>query len=216
VLGRLETDTDEEVSSIGAVLAIQSSLIKIERLSDRRRHIIDSLLMEGEMRGATPEYAISWTVDEVPGPNVTDKQTVLSFAHMAASAYFIEPSRDDWIDIGFNYTEDFGWEDDGLRGHIFADIENKTVIISLKGTSLAYLDGPETAERDKRNDNLFGSCCCGQGGQYAWEKVCDCQTSDYVCNSTCLTRSLLRHGRGSWVECISWYTQNHQRHQGCH
>jgi lipase ATG15 len=165
--------------------------MKIERLSDRRRHIIDSLLIEGELwRRATPGYAKAWTVDKVLNPNVTDKQTVLSFAHMAASAYFIKPSRDDWVEIGFNYTGDFGWEDDGLRGHVFADTEKKTVVISLKGTSLAYLDGPETAERDKRNDNLFGSCCCGQGGHYAWEKVCDCQTSDYVCNSTCFTRSL--------------------------
>jgi lipase ATG15 len=191
VLDRLETDAGQEVGSAGAVFAVQSSLIKIERLSDRRRHIIDSLLMgRGMPVGSTPDSATSWTLAYVRGPNVTDKQTILSFAQMAASAYFTQPVRDDWINIGFNYTEDFGWEDDGLRGHIFADPQNKTVVISLKGTSLAFLDGSETQGNDRRNDNLFGSCCCGQGGHYAWEKVCDCQTSEYVCNSTCLTQSL--------------------------
>jgi lipase ATG15 len=191
VLDRLETNSGQKVGSVGAVFAMQSSLIKIERLFDRRRHIIDSLLLErGVLGGSTPDFGTSWTLDDVRGPNVTDKQTVLSFAQMAASAYFTQPVRDDWIDIGFNYTEDFGWEDDGLRGHIFADTGNKTVVVSLKGTSLAFLDGSETQGNDRRNDNLFGSCCCGQGGHYAWEKVCDCQTSKYVCNSTCLARSL--------------------------
>jgi lipase ATG15 len=137
VLDRLETDAGEEVGSVGTAFAVQSSLIKIERLSNRRRHIIDSLLVErGMLVGSTPGSAASWTLDDVRGPNVTDKQTVLSFAQMAASAYFTQPVRDDWIDIGFNYTEDFGWEDDGLRGHIFADTGNKTVVVSLKGTSL--------------------------------------------------------------------------------
>jgi lipase ATG15 len=191
VLDRLETNSGQKVGSVGTVFAMQSSLIKIERLFDRRRHIIDSLLLErGVLGGSTPDFGTSWTLDDVRGPNVTDKQTVLSFAQMAASAYFTQPVRDDWIDIGFNYTEDFGWEDDGLRGHIFADTGNKTVVVSLKGTSLAFLDGSETQGNDRRNDNLFGSCCCGQGGHYAWEKVCDCQTSKYVCNSTCLARSL--------------------------
>ncbi|CAD0095773.1 unnamed protein product [Aureobasidium vineae] len=111
---------------------------------------------------------------------------------MAANAYVSVPRRGDWIDIGdgFNYTEDFGWEEDGLRGHIFADTENKTVVIGLKGTSLWFFDAPETTDNDRLNDNLFGSCCCGQGGQYSWKRVCDCQTSAYTCNSTCLVRSL--------------------------
>ncbi|CAD0108109.1 unnamed protein product [Aureobasidium uvarum] len=92
---------------------------------------------------------------------------------MAANAYVSAPRKGDWIDIGdgFNYTEDFGWEDDGLRGHIFVDTENKTVVIGLKGTSLWFFDAPETTDNDRLNDNLFGSCCCGQGGQYSWKRA---------------------------------------------
>ncbi|KAI4718269.1 alpha/beta-hydrolase [Aureobasidium sp. EXF-10727] len=173
--------------------SVKSSPLLIQRLGDRRRHVIDSLLEHGVNSGEPRSLdAQAWTIDEVPGPDVTDKKTVLSFAHMAANAYISIPRKGDWIDIGsgFNYTEDFGWEDDGLRGHIFADTENKTVVIGLKGTSLWFFDAPETTDNDRLNDNLFGSCCCGQGGQYSWKQVCECQSSAYTCNSTCLVRSL--------------------------
>lgn len=149
--------------------------------------------MRGEAVSLPPS---AWTVDEISGPNITDKETVLSFARMAANAYVQEPFTGDWEQVGggFNYTEDFGWQYDGLRGHIFADTENKTVVIGLKGTSPAVFDGADTTGNDKMNDNLFGSCCCGQGGQYLWKQVCDCQTSTYTCNSTCLVKNLREKG----------------------
>ncbi|KAG9607349.1 alpha/beta-hydrolase, partial [Aureobasidium melanogenum] len=117
--------------------SVQSNTLMIQRLADRRQHVVDSLLEHGAASGEPKALdAEAWTLDEVSGPDVTDKKTVSSFAHMAANAYVSIPRQGDWIDIGdgFNYTEDFGWEDDGLRGHIFADTENKTVVISLKGT----------------------------------------------------------------------------------
>lgn len=58
----------------------------------------------------------------------------------------------------------------------------------------AVFDGTDTTGNDKLNDNLFGSCCCGQGGQYLWKQVCDCQTSTYTCNSTCLVKNLRERG----------------------
>ena len=51
-------------------------------------------------------------------------------------------------------------------------------------------DGSGTTTNDKINDNLFFSCCCGQGGRYGWLQVCDCQTSAYTCNSTCVAEAL--------------------------
>lgn len=149
--------------------------------------------MRGEAVSLPPS---AWTIDDIPGPNISDKETVLSFARMASNAYVQEPNTGDWQDVGggFNYTEDFGWQLDGLRGHIFADTKNKTVVIGLKGTSPAVFDGADTTGNDKMNDNLFGSCCCGQGGQYFWKQVCDCQTSTYTCNSTCLVKNLREKG----------------------
>ncbi|KAI5212498.1 hypothetical protein AUEXF2481DRAFT_258680 [Aureobasidium subglaciale EXF-2481] len=189
----LAYESDGEPIPIQSSFHVRSNALTIQRLSDRRQHVVDGILKAGELQGEALSFSPeAWTVDKIPGPNVTDKETVLAFAHMAANAYVTLPRKGDWVDVGggFNYTEDFGWETDGLRGHIFADTENKTVIIGLKGTSLAFFDGTETTDHDLLNDNLFGSCCCGQGGQYAWKKVCDCQTSTLTCDSTCLVQSL--------------------------
>lgn len=115
----------------------RSRALNIQRLADRRRETIDSILEVGRMTGKAVDLPLSaWTTDEVPAPNITDKETVLSFARMASNAYILEPHTGDWEDVGggFNYTEDFGWEADGLRGHIFADTENRTVVMGLKGT----------------------------------------------------------------------------------
>ncbi|KAF4550965.1 Lipase ATG15-like protein [Elsinoe fawcettii] len=172
---------------------VASKPVKVQRMVDRSHKTINSILEAGRMTGK-PAYIPddAWSMDEIPGPNVTDKKTVLSFGLMAANAYIMEPWTGEWEDVkgGFNDTEDFGWQADGLRGHIFADTENKTIVIGLKGTSMAIFDGADTTGHDKDNDNLFGSCCCGQGGPYLWKKVCDCMTTQYSCNNTCLTKSL--------------------------
>ncbi|KAL5403560.1 hypothetical protein PMIN03_009797 [Paraphaeosphaeria minitans] len=178
--------------------AIRPETVTIQRLKDRSKEAIDGILDWGRHTGKPVRMtADDWTVDEIAGPNVTDKDSVLTFARMAANAYILEPSTGEWEDVkgGFNYTEDFGWEQDGLRGHIFADTKNETVVIGLKGTSPALFDGTETTTNDKLNDNLFFSCCCGQGGQYLWRQVCDCQTSVYTCNSTCLVGALREKNR---------------------
>lgn len=149
-----------------------------------------------------PLPASAWTVDEVPGPNYTDKATVITFAKMAANAYIQEPWTGEWHDVkgGFNYTDDFGWQQDGLRGHVFVDETNRTIVIGLKGTSMAIFDGKETTGNDKLNDNLFGSCCCGQGGPYMWKQACDCiGESAFSCNNTCLVKSLREKDHYYWA-----------------
>lgn len=174
-------------------LQVRASTQHVQRLADRRKSAIDTLFDYAAIHGEAMSLPSSaWTIDEIPGPNFTDKSTVVTFAKMAANAYVEEPWTGKWEDVkgGFNYTDDFGWEADGLRGHIFADETNQTVVVGLKGTSMAVFDGAETTGNDKLNDNLFGSCCCGQGGQYLWKQVCDCMTSTYTCNNTCLIKSL--------------------------
>ncbi|KAI9688704.1 MAG: putative lipase atg15 [Bathelium mastoideum] len=179
-------------------LRVRARSMQIQRLADRRHDTIDAILDYGRDHGTPmPLDSSDWTVDEIVGPNTTDKETVLSFAKMAQDAYVEHPEDPEWLDVGhgFNYTEHFGWETDGLRGHIFADTENATIVISLKGTSPAVFDGAETTTNDKINDNLFFGCCCGQGGQWGWKQVCDCKTSTYTCNSTCLVQALKEKNR---------------------
>ena len=145
--------------------------------------------------------ASGWSVDEIASPNYTDKNTVLSLARMAGNAYVEEPWTGNWVDVGcgFNNTDSFGWDGNGLRGHIYADETNSTVVIGLKGTSMAIFDGAETTGNDKINDNLFGSCCCGQGGPYFWKWACDCMNSTYTCNHSCVVKSLLEKNHYYWA-----------------
>lgn len=136
-------------------------------------------------------------MDTIAGPNITQKESVLTFAKMARNDYIEDPGTDDWEDISgpFNHSRKFGWEGDGLRGHIYADKKNSTIVISLKGTSPALFDGAETTANDKINDNLLFSCCCGQGGSYLWRQVCDCQKSPYTANLTCIVEAMTNENR---------------------
>lgn len=174
-------------------LRLQSENYEIERLTDRKWSSVEQHLDYASIAGVSAQLDASyWTLDNVPGPDTTDKDTVINLAYMAANSYVPDVSDAEWsnVSMGYNHSQPFGWEGDGLRGHIFADEGNKTIIIGLKGTSPAVFDGDGTTTRDKLNDNLFFSCCCAQGGNYFWRQVCDCQSSTYTCNSTCLVKAL--------------------------
>lgn len=179
-------------------LKAKSRADTIHRLADRRPSVVDPIVAESRMQGyAAVLDASAWTMDEVLSPDITDKDTVLTMAYVAADAYVAREGMADWLDIGtpFNRSLDFGWETDGLRGHIWADKTNSTVIIGLKGTSPAVFDGDGTTTNDKINDNLFFSCCCAQQGQWTWHQVCDCATGTYACNNTCVRTALVEENR---------------------
>lgn len=189
-----DVDDERELRSFPA----RSSSMNIQRLSDRRIVTVNPLLSIARKNGIPPVLPSSaWTLDEVLGPDVKDKETVLNLAIMTGNAYNQGPGIGDWENVtsGPDYDSSFGWEGDGLRGHVFADEDNSTVIVALKGTSPALFDGAETTGNDKLNDNLFFGCCCGQGGQFLWKQVCDCYDSTYTCNKTCLVSALRRENR---------------------
>ena len=84
-------------------LHVRAERIHIERLVDRSHSSITALLDTGRSNGRAMSLPPSaWTVDEVSGPNVTDKDTVLSFAKMAADAYVVEPGEDKWRKVCFH------------------------------------------------------------------------------------------------------------------
>lgn len=196
-------ETEEEEGSYEQVnrpLVVRSNPINIHRLKDRRPSAVDPMVAAAreydQVWSSSPDI---WTFDEVRGPNVTDPDTIMTFAQMAANAYVDKPDTGDWKDVngGFNRTDDrgFGWDSDGLRGYLYADETNSTIVIGLKGTTLAIWDGDGTTTNDKENDNLFFSCCCGQQGSSFYRTVCDCATGTYTCNLTCLKKSLRKENR---------------------
>lgn len=133
----ITSDENGERPGLGKFHA-RSTKTKIERLSDRRTSTVQSLYHSARLTGNPAVLdATAWTLDEVPAPNTTDKETVLSLARMSWDAYTAQPGTGEWQDATgkFNDSQGFGWEGDSLRGHIFADKDNATVIIALKGTS---------------------------------------------------------------------------------
>ncbi|KZT70378.1 alpha/beta-hydrolase [Daedalea quercina L-15889] len=139
--------------------------------------------------------SVPWDEAEVEGPNIHDRETLLTLAKMTSNAY-TEPENSDWYDLGpgwQNRTYPFGWEPDadGFRGHVFATPDNSTIVISVKGTSAGWLvgGGGPTVKKDKLNDNLLFSCCCARVGP-TWSTVCDCYEDSYKCDQGCLEKSL--------------------------
>lgn len=179
-------------------LQARSDATRIQRLVDRRPSVVDPMVATSRQQGYVSVLSPdAWTLDDIPGPNITDRDTIVSLAYMAANAYVETPDNAEWSEVGdpFNRSADFGWETDGLRGHIFADETNSTVVIGLKGTSMAIFDGEGTTTNDKVNDNLFFSCCCAQQGPWLWHQVCDCATGTYSCNNTCVVQALRNESR---------------------
>ncbi|QKX60662.1 uncharacterized protein TRUGW13939_07808 [Talaromyces rugulosus] len=189
-------------------LSIKSNSLYIQRLADRRPSVIESHLEYARSSGAATVLSDdAWVMDEIDGPDVTSKDTILTLAKMTANDYIGEPGSGDWNVISgkFNWSTSFGWQGDSLRGHIYADKTNSTVVISLKGTSPALFDGAETTTNDKVNDNLYFGCCCGQGNSYLSRQACDCSTSVYTANLTCIVEAM--HDRNRYYQAaIDLYT----------
>ncbi|CDK28994.1 unnamed protein product [Kuraishia capsulata CBS 1993] len=183
-------------------LSLKSDSMTIMRLVERAPDFVESYLayaLEVGSQGIAGIH-LDWAEEEdVPIPNVTDKQTVVSLALMASNAYVKIPGKGDWQDVGqqWNDTDGFGWMDDGIRGHVFANEDNSTIVVAIKGTSATGLTGgtdSETSISDKVNDNLLFSCCCARVS-YMWQTVCDCYESSYTCNQKCLEKEMKREDR---------------------
>ncbi|KAI8361630.1 Alpha/Beta hydrolase protein [Mortierella sp. GBAus27b] len=132
-----------------------------------------------------------WTSEPIPAPDVTDKETVIQFAKLNYNAYS-EVGDAGWFDLGTNWTVNstFGWEQEGIRGHVYAAADNTTLLIAIKGTTAAFLGGGGgTSTRDKINDNRLFSCCCASVDR-TWRPVCDCNTEGYNCDQKCVEQSV--------------------------
>lgn len=176
-------------SDLSYVPRVKTTRQRITRARDPKKYLqVRGQSYQDAMCAASTE--LDWEDVEVEAPDVTDRTTVLAFAKMAAAAYYNDTSSWDG-EGGFDPTKSFGWEGDGIRGHIFTTHDNDTIVVALKGTSAAILGGGDTAKRDKTNDNLLFSCCCARVS-WSWSTVCDCyQGHGDECGQTCLERALI-------------------------
>ncbi|KAK4058320.1 putative lipase atg15 [Microbotryomycetes sp. JL221] len=136
---------------------------------------------------------LEWHEHDILMPNITDVKTISSLAKMSNNAYS-KKDGGDWIDPGgkWNVSDSFGWEEDGIRGHVFADETNSTVVVAIKGTSAGFVGGGgSTGHNDKTNDNLLFSCCCARV-DWTWTPVCDCYDGSYKCKQDCLEEAVMQ------------------------
>lgn len=143
---------------------------------------------------------LEWAEVDTPVPDVTDVETLSTLAKMASNAYST-PDDGGWYDLSnsstsaspsYNLSSSFGWEKDGIRGHVFSNgPNNDSIVIAIKGTSSFSGPGAPTGRQDKLNDNLLFSCCCARV-DWTWTPVCDCYSGQpNRCNLTCLEQSLM-------------------------
>ena len=83
----------------------------------------------------------AWILEHIAGPNVSDKETILNLATMASDAYLPDTADPTWLNLtgGYNQSQSFGWQTSGIRGHVFADRDNSTIVIAIKGTEEGHL-----------------------------------------------------------------------------
>jgi len=98
-------------------------------------------------------FSDAWVTEDVVAPNISDMNAILTLAKIASNAYIRIPETEDWYDLGKHWNESthFGWEQNGLRGHVFANTDNSTVIVAMKGTSPPFVGGSDTSTNDKIN-----------------------------------------------------------------
>ncbi|PWN40931.1 alpha/beta-hydrolase [Ceraceosorus guamensis] len=178
---RLSLQTGGEMRSLNAQpFALRSVQKPVTRLRDPKKYLE---ARRKDFVGALSAFQAdedSFETVSISQPNVSDRLTLRTLAQMSNLAYYAPndtgvPDGGWNADGGWNLSSSFGWVEDGIRGHVFASEDNKTVVLALKGTSAAVLPGGggETARRDKMNDNLLFSCCCAHVG-WTWHTVCDC------------------------------------------
>ncbi|CEP61120.1 triglyceride lipase ATG15 LALA0_S02e07162g [Lachancea lanzarotensis] len=174
----------------------------LKRMLHRSPEFVESYLdYAHENPRMASQVHLDWIDDTVVVPKVTDKKTVVSLALMSSNAYVRLPHTGDWRNLTkpWNHTANpgHGWDDDGLRGHVFRNDRQDIVVLAVKGTSAQGLAGSgedETTVNDKINDNLLFSCCCARIS-YLWTTVCDCYMKSYTCDEACLERELRRKDR---------------------
>lgn len=180
-----------------AELAIKSDYKEIDRI--RHQEYIEPYLDYAFENGQAQadKIHLEWERVVKSVPDVTDRETIISLALMSSDAYLRTPDDGDWQTVdGYRNSGPYGWITDGLRGHVFANEDNSTIVIGIKGTSAKGISGDsgDTVINDKLNDNLLFSCCCARVG-YMWTTVCDCYKSSYTCDQTCLEKEMVRKDR---------------------
>ena len=110
-------EDDVQIETVPPQLQVKSENYEIQRLADRSWASVAKHLDYSSLTGVpVPLHESAWTMEDVPGPDTTDKDTVINLAYMAANAYVPKAYEGEWtnVSLGYNYSQPFGWEGDGI------------------------------------------------------------------------------------------------------
>lgn len=109
--------------------------------------------------GSPPRDVHGNAADKILLPNLALRSTVLALALASSNAYTL-PDRPDWMDMDHwgQKNVSFGWDADGLRGHVFASKDGDVLLVAFKGTTPFILGkGGPSSERDRLNVGRLGA-----------------------------------------------------------
>ena len=81
-------------------LLIFSDVPKFRQLADEDDRLHYSVKTKATRSHVFTQFLNSWDEVEVPGPNVTDRETLHTLAMMTNNAYYEDPGTKSWYDLG--------------------------------------------------------------------------------------------------------------------
>jgi lipase ATG15 len=126
-------------------------------------------------------------------PLISDMGTVITLARMCANVYESRNDSQNWYNTDpFIIENDYGWEDDGLRGYLYTNCDRSILILAIKGTSTSlFSENGTTTVRDRFMDNVMFSCCCAMV-DFTWTPICSCYNESNRCFHDCVCKSIVQ------------------------
>ena len=98
----------EHASTNGSLLVF-SDVPKFRQLAGEDDHLRYSVKTKATQSHVFTQFLNSWDEVEVPGPNATDRETLHALAMMTNNAYYQDPKKKGWYDLGPDWNPVSFW-----------------------------------------------------------------------------------------------------------
>lgn len=90
-------------------LLVFSDVPKFRQLSGEDDRLQYSVKTQATQSHVFTQFLNTWGGVEVPGPNVTDRETLYTLAMMTNNAYYQDPDKKGWYDLGPDWNSVNPW-----------------------------------------------------------------------------------------------------------
>ena len=98
-----------EHAAINGSLLVFSDVPKFRQLAGEDDRLQYSVGTKATQSHVFTQFLNSWDEVEVSGPNVTDRETLRTLAMMTSNAYFQDPHKKGWYDLGTDWNSVGSW-----------------------------------------------------------------------------------------------------------